>query len=125
MIHESIAGMKSLRVTLNTQLLKDIVRELSAYSSRVLSHLGLAANNKNTDIKTPISNGLDERVQKSLDTIRVVGNKAVHPAEIDFNEDTSIAENIFELLNYIANELITKPKKADLLFDKLVPDEPR
>jgi hypothetical protein len=61
---------------------------------------------------------LPERIQKSLDAERVIGNNAVHPGQINVdNEDTG--SNLFLLVNIIAEYMITVPKKIDAVFDSL------
>ena len=58
---------------------------------------------------------LSLKVQQSLDIVRVIGNKAVHPGEIDFKDNAEIANKLFHLVNIIANEMITQPKDIDNL----------
>ena len=59
-------------------------------------------------------------VQKPLDAVRVIGNKAVHPGQIAFDvDDKSTAETLMKLLNIIAERLITEPKEIDCIFDAL------
>ena len=45
----------------------------------------------NADIAALVQDGLTERVQKALDTVRVIGNKAVHPGTLDFRDEPAIA----------------------------------
>jgi hypothetical protein len=47
-------------------------------------HLGLKGKKLDDDIGTLVKNGLDGRIQKALDVVRVIGNQAVHPGQIDF-----------------------------------------
>jgi hypothetical protein len=55
--------------------------------------------------------------------LRVVGNNAVHPGQIDLEDNRHIAVKLFDMLNFIAEELITKPKELDLLYRDIVPEE--
>ena len=59
-------------------------------------------------------------VQKALDVVRVVGNKAVHPGQIAFDVDskeTAIA--LMKLVNMITVRMITEPKEIDSMFEQL------
>ena len=69
-------------------------------------------------IKNLVKKGLDQRIQQSLDIVRVTGNKAVHPGEIIF-DDTTDVHTLFQLINVIANTLITQPKQTQELYDNL------
>ena len=77
----------------------------------------------NDGINNLVKKGLDVRVQKSLDTVRVTGNNAVHPGEIGF-DDTTDVNILFQLINIIANVLITQPKQIQEAYNNL-PDNAR
>lgn len=81
--------------------------------------LGLDGKNINNDIHKLVMEGLDERVKKALDVIRVTGNNAVHPGVMDFNDNEEVAITLFKLLNFIVDEMINKPKRVDEAFNKL------
>jgi hypothetical protein len=66
-----------------------------------------------------VSKGLPERIQKALDIVRVVGNESVHPGQIDLNDNPVITAKLFELINIIADKMITEPKEIDQLFNGL------
>lgn len=89
---------------------------------KLCKHLGGSGENINADIATLVKNGLPERIQKALDTVRVIGNSAVHPGQIDLTDDAETAHKLFDLINLIVDYMISKPKAIDDLFDKKVPD---
>ena len=86
---------------------------------RLMPHLGQQGKNINNDIKELVSKGLPSEVQQSLDSLRVIGNEAVHPGEIDFEDDSEIAISLFELMNFIVEDRISRPKKISAIFSGL------
>lgn len=81
--------------------------------------LGEDGKNLNTDIGNLVAKGLPAKVQESLDALRVIGNEAVHPGEMDLRDDMEIASSLFKLLNFIAEKLITEPKEIEGIYAKL------
>jgi hypothetical protein len=69
-----------------------------------------------------VAGGLDPRIQKALDIVRVVGNNAVHPGVIDIRDDKPIALKLFELVNLIAETLISVPKHIANTYETVVPE---
>lgn len=86
---------------------------------RLFIELGEKGKNINDDIKNLVQKGLAPDVQKSLDILRVTGNNAVHPGEIDLDENIELTSKLFYLMNFIVEELITKPKEIEKLFSFL------
>lgn len=84
-------------------------------------YLDQPGKNLNDDIAALVRAGLDVRVQRALDAVRVIGNSAVHPGKIDLKDDRSTAESLFRLLNLIAEKMISEPKHVDDVYDKLPP----
>lgn len=82
-------------------------------------HLGEKGKNINEDISSLVSKGLDPIVQQSLDAVRVIGNNAVHPGEIDLQDDAETVESLLMLINFICDRMITHPQNVQALFDKL------
>ena len=82
-------------------------------------HLGEPGKNINDDIGALVEKGLPGRFQKALDVVRVVGNNAVHPGELDLTDDQETALKLFGFLNLLADATITQPKNVDALFDSL------
>ncbi|WP_417498453.1 DUF4145 domain-containing protein [Maricaulis sp.] len=74
-------------------------------------------NNSNDTINDGIAklvrSGLDERIQRALDIVRVTGNAAVHPGQIDMADDREAAITLFKLVNLVVERLITQPHEID------------
>ncbi len=90
---------------------------------KLLMQVGKDGKNINNNIKELVAEGLSPKIQKALDSLRVVGNNAVHPGTINLDDNKEIALKLFQILNLIANELITKPKEIDEFYNDVVPDE--
>lgn len=86
---------------------------------KLCASLGGSGDNLNSDIATLVQNGLPGKVQKMLDTVRVIGNHAVHPGEINLDDQPQTAEALFRLVNIIAEKMITDPKEIDALYGSL------
>jgi hypothetical protein len=86
---------------------------------KLCMHLGEKGKNLDEDIASLVSKGLDPRVQKALDVVRVIGNNSVHPGQIDLRDDRATAEKLFGLVNLIADIMITQPKHIDEMFQGL------
>ncbi len=89
---------------------------------KLCKELGQSGDNINADIKALVAGGLDPRVQKALDAVRVIGNNAVHPGQIDLRDDRVIAESLFRLLNLVAEKMISEPKHVDEVYAALPED---
>ena len=82
-------------------------------------HLGEKGKSIDDDIASLVAKGLNPLVQKSLDIVRVIGNEAVHPGVIDLNDDRDTASQLLILINSIADQMISHPKKVEELYGKL------
>lgn len=82
-------------------------------------HLGEKGKKIDDDIGSLVKKGLNPLVQQSLDIVRVIGNEAVHPGSIDLNDDRDTALQLFDLVNAIADQMISHPKAVKELYDKL------
>lgn len=83
--------------------------------------LGEKGKNINDDIASLVSKGLPVQIQKALDSIRVIGNNAVHPGVIELNDDNETASVLFVLINIIVEQMITQPKQINEIYSKLPP----
>lgn len=87
-------------------------------------NLGEKGDNLDQDIGNLVKKGLPPKIQQSLDIVRVIGNNAVHPGEIDLKDDTEMASTLFSLVNLITDVMITQPKHIEKLYQTL-PEEQR
>lgn len=85
---------------------------------KLCSHLGGSGDNINNDIASLVQNGLPPKIQRSLDIVRVIGNNAVHPGQID-TDSPEVVGNLFVLINIIAETMITVPNQIDELYGDL------
>jgi len=90
---------------------------------RLCKQLGQKGKDVNTDIANLVKEGLPVKIQKALDTVRVTGNEAVHPGILDLRDDQETAQNLFKLINFIAEKMISEPKEVEKLFDSLPEDK--
>ena len=86
--------------------------------------LGEDGKNLNKAIGNLVQKGLPERIQKSLDIVRVIGNNAVHPGQIVIEDNPKVAMSLFKITNLIVDNVITKSKEVEELYNNL-PEEAR
>jgi hypothetical protein len=90
---------------------------------KLLEQIGKSGKNINSDIKSLVAEGMSPKIQQALDLLRVIGNNAVHPGQINLDDNAEIAQKLFGILNFIAEELITKPKELEDLYADLIPPD--
>lgn len=73
----------------------------------------------NACIGNLVKNGLNQTIQQALDYCRVIGNEAVHPGQINIEENTDMVSTLFYLVNDIAQEMITKPREMGEKYSSL------
>jgi len=89
---------------------------------KLIKELGCSGKNINNDIKTLVEHGLSTHIQQALDIVRVVGNEAVHPGELDVGDKPHIAKQLFDLVNAIIDDQIYDPirrRKIEDAFEAL------
>lgn len=86
---------------------------------KLMITLGEKGKNINDDIGSLVEKGLPVQVQQALDFCRVVGNNAVHPGEIEINDTPEIAHNLFNMMNFIIEDRISRPKHIQSLYAQL------
>jgi hypothetical protein len=86
---------------------------------KICIFLGETGKNIDDDIASLVRKGLDARVQKALDIVRVIGNEAVHPGQMDLRDDRDTATELFRIVNFIADIMISQPKAIDAIYNAL------
>ncbi|RXQ95593.1 DUF4145 domain-containing protein [Ancylomarina salipaludis] len=84
--------------------------------------LGEEGKNINKDIGNLVKKGLPEIVQQSLDIVRVTGNDAVHPGQIDTDDPNTVGQ-LFDLVNIIVEYMIALPKRVSGIYNGLPADK--
>jgi len=83
--------------------------------------LGEKGKNINQDISELVKKGLPIRVQQALYIVRVTGNNAVHPGQIEVDNAETVG-NLFSLINVITEYTISMPKRMEHIYSDL-PEE--
>jgi len=90
---------------------------------KLCRELGEKGRSINEDIGALVSKGLRPAVQKALDIVRVIGNDAVHPGQIDLRDDPGMAQALFGLVNVIVEQMITTPAQIAAIYEALPPEK--
>lgn len=86
---------------------------------KLCEQLGEKGENINGDIANLVKQGLPLKIQQSLDIVRVIGNNAVHPGQMDLKDDRNTAMKLFELINLIVDVMVTQKKQIEKLYESL------
>lgn len=91
-----------------------------ALENLIMNELEVEGHDLNDCIGNLVANHeIDDKLQKALDSLRVIGNESVHPGELDLRDDLDTALALFKLLNLIVEKLIVQPREIDELYEKL------
>ena len=63
--------------------------------------------------------GLPPRIQQAMDSVRVVGNEAIHPGEIQVSEQPQMVLAMFNLVSLVVDSMITQPKAVETIYGSL------
>ncbi len=86
---------------------------------KLCEQVGEKGNNMSDDIASLVKKGLPIQIQQALDIVRVVGNNTVHPGQINSEDNTYVATQLFTLINLIAEAMITQPKHVEDFYRSL------
>ena len=87
---------------------------------KLCEQLGQPGKKINDDIRKLVKEEeLPPNIQGSLDLVRVIGNCAVHHGQMDIKDDVETANKLFELVNIIAQVMITQPKGIKQFYESL------
>jgi hypothetical protein len=92
---------------------------------KLCKHLGESGENINKDIAELVKKGLPQKLQQALDSVRVIGNNAVHPGQINLKDDIETAHKLFVFTNIIVDNQITQPKTIDEFYTTKIPENLR
>jgi hypothetical protein len=81
------------------------------------------AGDLNEKIGILVSDGMPVTIQKALDSLRVIGNAAVHPGLLDLKDDFQTATKLFKLVNVIVENRIAEIEEIESLYDEKIADE--
>lgn len=137
MIYPSSGGAEPPNRDLGDEIIRDYeeARSIASQSPRgaaallrlalqkLCKNLGYPGKDINKDIQAMVIDGLPPKVQEALDSVRVIGNEAVHPGTLDIKDDRETANKLFRLINFIAAKMITEPREIDQLYRSLPKDK--
>src|SRR5262249_24749132 len=86
---------------------------------KLCAALGEKGKNIDDDIASLVEKGLSPLQQQALDAVRVIGNEAVHPGTLDLKDDRDTATKLFDLVNIIAEQMISNPKHVKKIYEKI------
>jgi hypothetical protein len=72
------------------------------------------------DINSLVKKGLSIQVQKVLIYCRAIGSNAANPGEINIVDSPEIARSLFNMINYIIEDRIARPKKVDSWYFEIL-----
>lgn len=88
---------------------------------KLCRHFGEPGKDINQDIAALVRKGLPVTLQQALDTVRVIGNEAVHPGELDVRDDPTLVGALFTVVNLVVEKMLTEPRKIAELYQALPP----
>ena len=86
---------------------------------KLCMHLGGKGKNIQQDIDLLVENGLPKGVLEAMDSVRIIGNEALHPGQIDIRDDAETAATLFRLINFAAEKTLTDPKQLQEFYATL------
>lgn len=88
---------------------------------KLLPQIGAKQSSIDRMIADLVQKGLPKEIEKALDSLRVIGNEAVHPGTIDLSDKPEVAIALFKILNVVVDRMITQQKEIDDIYS-LIPE---
>jgi len=85
----------------------------------LMPHLEAEGDTLHSQIGDLVEKGLDSGIQQALDSVRIVGNHAVHPGQISLADDADTASSLFEMINIVVEQMIARPKRLEEFYRDL------
>lgn len=86
---------------------------------KLVDHLKAEGRDLNNKIGYLVNQGMPAEIQQMLDSVRVIGNNAVHPGQIDLKDNKELATSLLTFVNLIVDNRISQPKKIKSVYDSL------
>jgi hypothetical protein len=91
---------------------------------KLLKHVGATEDNPNAAIGELVKKGLVlGPLQQAMDSLRIFSNQAVHNGFVKLADQPETVMFLFRLMNYIVEQLITRPKEIEAIYASLPPDK--
>ncbi len=88
---------------------------------KAIQALGFPGKSLDGDLAVLVQKGLDPRIRKSLDMVRVIGIRAIQPGQIDASDDSAVAMQLFTLVNLLVETMVVVPKRVADFYENLLP----
>ena len=86
---------------------------------RLCKHLDAKGATLAEKIEHLVEQGLPAELQKLFDATRLIGNDAVHPGKLDLADNRDTVAKLFESVDFIVEEMITRRQRIRVLGDSL------
>lgn len=86
---------------------------------KLCNHFGSPEKSINDNIAEMVKQGLPESLRKMFDFVRLTGNEAVHPGEMNLQDSPELVYSMFSFINMIAEKMIAEPRQIDEMYGKL------
>lgn len=86
---------------------------------KLVDELDAEGKDLNRKIGNLVSKGMPIQIQRMLDSVRVIGNNAVHPGQIDIKDNKKLALSLLHFINLIVDNRISQPKMINEVYNSL------
>lgn len=86
---------------------------------KLMKELGESGKNLDENIASLVEKGLPAVVKQALEHYRVIGKESPVPGQLDSRDDRETAMQLFELINFIVEDRITRQKKIEAIYQSL------